>query len=83
MEVMPEAQVVPKEEMSLAAVRRLSGDGFVVPDMETGLTPATFRKQSSAMSLDKFDLDTGVRKEWLGLDRRSHRWLGISMGFFM
>jgi len=29
------------------------------------------------------DVATGVAKAWLGLDRRAHRWLGISSGLFM
>jgi len=41
------------------------------------------RMSLSALVLDPSLITTGVAKEWLGLDRRSHRWLGISMGLFM
>jgi hypothetical protein len=91
-EDLPESEAVPKEE-NASMVRRLSsghGDEEGNPqqspqDVESALSSANGRRKasSSVLSMEKFDLDTGVRKEWLGLDRRSHRWLGISMGFFM
>jgi hypothetical protein len=92
-EDLPESEAVPREENANMVRRLSSGHGDEEgsnpqqspQDVESALSSAHGgrRKASSVLSMEKFDLDTGVRKEWLGLDRRSHRWLGISMGFFM
>jgi hypothetical protein len=47
--------------------------------------PLTPRRQSlSLWAGDGTDaLETGVRKTWLGLDRRAHRFLGVATGLYM
>ena len=38
---------------------------------------------SDPAAMVQYDYDTGVTTEWLGLNRRSHRFLGIAAGLFM
>jgi hypothetical protein len=62
-----------------SGVAALLASGAVgLSDAQVGLSGA-----QEAEEAEEFDLDTGVVKTWLGLDRRSHRWLGCGMGLFM
>jgi len=76
-------------EPVLRVIRNASGNssassGTSKGGQDGGAEALARRKSAVLWAGDDSDaLNTGVRKTWLGLDRRSHRFLGIAAGLYM
>jgi len=76
--------IVP--EAVARVVRNASGNSNAPSNTKgsQGEGPDGSRKSLALWAGDDSDaLNTGVKKTWLGLDRRSHRFLGIAAGLYM